>query len=250
MYPPVTQFETRALRAAGAGTRAAARRRRRGLRAAARRHGAAARRTPASRSSPRPGTATMCCARSGAHRPDVAVIDIRMPPDAHRRGPAGGHSDPRQSARRRRARALAHLEERYARELLEDGAEGIGYLLKDRVAEIERFIAAVERVARGGSVTRCTSQSAPSSVMSPRSSASSGCSRPRTPPPRARRAHAPARGRVAHAATLHRGSSAPRGAAPHRRRTPVPPVRMTFAGAPQHPRCIARQPGERHRARH
>jgi DNA-binding NarL/FixJ family response regulator len=46
----------------------------------------------------------------------------------------------------------AHLEERYARELLEGGAAGAGYLLKDRVAEVERFIAAVRRVARGGTV--------------------------------------------------------------------------------------------------
>ena len=46
----------------------------------------------------------------------------------------------------------AHLEERYARELLEDGATGVGYLLKDRIIEIERFTDAVARVARGGSV--------------------------------------------------------------------------------------------------
>ena len=39
---------------------------------------------------------------------------------------------------------------------------------------------------------------------------------------------------------VHRGSSAPRGAAPHRRRSPEPPVRTTFACAPQHPRCITR----------
>jgi DNA-binding NarL/FixJ family response regulator len=87
-----------------------------------------------------------------AHRPDVAVIDIRMPPD---------HSDEGlQAARTIRAELpevgvlllSAHLEERYARELLADGAEGAGYLLKDRVAEVERFIAGVERVARRGSV--------------------------------------------------------------------------------------------------
>ena len=87
-----------------------------------------------------------------AHRPDVAVIDIRMPPD---------HTDEGlQAAKTIRAELpevgvlvlSAHLEERYARELLADGAEGVGYLLKDRVAEVERFIAGVERVARGGSV--------------------------------------------------------------------------------------------------
>jgi DNA-binding NarL/FixJ family response regulator len=87
-----------------------------------------------------------------AHRPDVAVIDVRMPPD---------HSDEGlQAARIIRAELphigvlvlSAHLEERYARELLEDGSAGIGYMLKDRIAEVERFAAAVARVARGGSV--------------------------------------------------------------------------------------------------
>ena len=42
-----------------------------------------------------------------------------------------------------------HVEHTYAVELLGDGAEGVGYLLKDRVADIEEFIAAVRRVARG-----------------------------------------------------------------------------------------------------
>jgi DNA-binding NarL/FixJ family response regulator len=87
-----------------------------------------------------------------AHRPDVVLIDVRMPPD---------HSDEGlQAARIIRAEfphigmlvLSAHIEERYARELLEGGATGVGYLLKDRIAEIERFTAAVTRVARGGSV--------------------------------------------------------------------------------------------------
>ena len=87
-----------------------------------------------------------------AHRPDVVVIDVRMPPE---------HSDEGlQAARIIRAELpntgvlvlSAHLEERYARELLEDGSAGVGYMLKDRIAEIERFATAVARVARGGSV--------------------------------------------------------------------------------------------------
>ena len=87
-----------------------------------------------------------------AHRPDVVGIDVRMPPD---------HSDEGlQAARIIRAELpntgvlvlSAHLEERYARELLGDGSAGIGYMLKDRIAEIERFATAVARVARGGSV--------------------------------------------------------------------------------------------------
>jgi DNA-binding NarL/FixJ family response regulator len=87
-----------------------------------------------------------------AHRPDVAVVDVRMPPE---------HSDEGlQAARVIRAEfphtgvlvLSAHLEEAYARELLEAGSAGVGYLLKDRIAEIERFTDAVARVARGGSV--------------------------------------------------------------------------------------------------
>src|SRR5690242_16815928 len=87
-----------------------------------------------------------------AHRPDVVLIDVRMPPE---------HTDEGlQAARILRAEfphmgvlvLSAHIEERYARELLESGATGVGYLLKDRIAEIERFTAAVARVARGGSV--------------------------------------------------------------------------------------------------
>ena len=87
-----------------------------------------------------------------AHRPDVAVIDVRMPPE---------HSDEGvQAARVIRAEfphtgvlvLSAHLEERYARELLEAGSAGVGYLLKDRIAEIDRFVDAVRRVGEGGSV--------------------------------------------------------------------------------------------------
>ena len=44
-----------------------------------------------------------------------------------------------------------YVEESYALELLADGAEGVGYLLKDRVADVERFVDAVRRVADGGS---------------------------------------------------------------------------------------------------
>jgi DNA-binding NarL/FixJ family response regulator len=87
----------------------------------------------------------------GAHRPDVAIVDVRMPPT---------HTD-------EGLRAAAEIRERYpetavlvlsqiietgsALELLTASAEGIGYLLKDRVADIDRFTEAVRRVAEGGS---------------------------------------------------------------------------------------------------
>ena len=86
-----------------------------------------------------------------AHRPDVVVTDIRMPPN--------NSDDGLQAARTIRD---AHpgtgvlvlsqfLETRYALELVGDRAEGVGYLLKDRVSDIVGFTDAVRRVAAGGS---------------------------------------------------------------------------------------------------
>ncbi|HET6867781.1 MAG TPA: response regulator transcription factor [Solirubrobacteraceae bacterium] len=87
-----------------------------------------------------------------AHKPDVAVIDIRMPPT---------HSDEGlRAAREIRAAApdigilvlSQYVDEHYAVALLAEGADGVGYLLKDRIGEVERFLDAVSRVAAGGSV--------------------------------------------------------------------------------------------------
>jgi DNA-binding NarL/FixJ family response regulator len=85
-----------------------------------------------------------------AHAPDVAVVDIRMPPS---------HTDEGLRAAidlRRRFPELGvlvfsqYIETRYAAELLADRSDGVGYLLKDRVAHVGEFVAAVERVAAGG----------------------------------------------------------------------------------------------------
>ncbi len=84
------------------------------------------------------------------HKPDLAVIDVRMPP---------GHRDEGLRAAieiRQRWPDVALLvlsqfvEERYATELLAEQTRGIGYLLKDRVADVAEFIEAVRRVAAGG----------------------------------------------------------------------------------------------------
>jgi DNA-binding NarL/FixJ family response regulator len=87
-----------------------------------------------------------------AHRPDVAVVDIRMPPD----GVAAGLEAAKTIRAEMPGTAVLilsqYLEERYGVELLDSGAEGVGYLLKDRVAEVDRFVEAVHRVAEGGSV--------------------------------------------------------------------------------------------------
>ena len=87
-----------------------------------------------------------------SERPDVAVVDIRMPPT---------HVDEGLQAARVIRTELPevgvlmlsqYVEERYVTALLEHGAEGVGYLLKDRVAEIERFTDAIRQVAEGASV--------------------------------------------------------------------------------------------------
>lgn len=82
--------------------------------------------------------------------PDVAVIDIRMPPTFTDEGLREA------IALRQRHPALAillfsqYIETRYAAQLLADDAAGIGYLLKDRVADVSDFVEALVRVASGG----------------------------------------------------------------------------------------------------
>jgi DNA-binding NarL/FixJ family response regulator len=85
-------------------------------------------------------------------RPDVAIVDIRMPPT---------HTDEGlQAAKRIRARwpeigilvLSQFVQARYAVELLAHGTEGVGYLLKDRVSDLEELTTSVRRIGEGGSV--------------------------------------------------------------------------------------------------
>jgi DNA-binding NarL/FixJ family response regulator len=87
-----------------------------------------------------------------AHQPDLAVVDVRMPPT---------HTDEGLRAARELREEMPdvgvlvlsqYVEEAYARELLSDGASGIGYLLKDRVGDVATLTDALRRVADGGSV--------------------------------------------------------------------------------------------------
>ena len=86
-----------------------------------------------------------------SHRPDVAVVDIRMPPSYTDEGIRAAREI---RARHRETGVLVlseHVAHTYAVELLGDSAEGLGYLLKDRVSDVEEFTGAVCRVAEGGS---------------------------------------------------------------------------------------------------
>jgi len=86
-----------------------------------------------------------------AHKPDVAVVDIRMPPT--------NTDDGLRAALEIRAELpdtgvlvlSQYVEEGYALDLVGDSAGGVGYLLKDRVADVDRFVESVRRVAEGGS---------------------------------------------------------------------------------------------------
>jgi DNA-binding NarL/FixJ family response regulator len=86
-----------------------------------------------------------------AHRPDVAVVDVRMPP-THTDEGLKAAAEIRERWPETGVLVLSqYVEEAYAVELLAGDAGGIGYLLKDRVADLDRFVEAVRRVGTGGS---------------------------------------------------------------------------------------------------
>jgi DNA-binding NarL/FixJ family response regulator len=87
-----------------------------------------------------------------AHRPEVAIIDVRMPPDNADDGLRAALAIREELPDVGILLLSQYVEDRYLDRLLGRGAEGVGYLLKDRVAEVERLTDAVERVAAGGSV--------------------------------------------------------------------------------------------------
>src|ERR687894_1450184 len=87
----------------------------------------------------------------GAHKPDVAVVDVRMPPTHTDEGLRAAHRIRAEHPDTAVLVLSQYVEEAYALELLSESSERTGYLLKDRVADVESFTAAVQRVAEGGS---------------------------------------------------------------------------------------------------
>jgi DNA-binding NarL/FixJ family response regulator len=87
-----------------------------------------------------------------AHKPDVAIIDVRMPPDNSDDGLRAALTIRTELPSTGILLLSQYVEDRYLAQLLGSGAEGVGYLLKDRVSDIERLTEAVQRVAAGGSV--------------------------------------------------------------------------------------------------
>jgi DNA-binding NarL/FixJ family response regulator len=97
------------------------------------------------------GTADELLLKVRSYSPDVAVVDIRMPPT---------HTDEGlHAAREIRSKhpdvgvlvLSQYIEPAYAMDLLAESAEGVGYLLKDRISDVDEFASAVRRVAEGGS---------------------------------------------------------------------------------------------------
>jgi DNA-binding NarL/FixJ family response regulator len=97
------------------------------------------------------GDAEELMRKVSAHKPDVAVVDIRMPPNRTDDGLRAA-LEIRERLPQTAVLVLSqYVEEEYALDLLADSAERTGYLLKDRVADVDRFTEAVRRVGEGGS---------------------------------------------------------------------------------------------------
>jgi DNA-binding NarL/FixJ family response regulator len=90
--------------------------------------------------------------KAKAHRPDLVIADVRMPPSQTDEGLRAA-LEIRAAEPEIGILVLSHhVEVRYAVELLSGDATGVGYLLKQRVADLDRFFAALDRIRAGGSV--------------------------------------------------------------------------------------------------
>jgi DNA-binding NarL/FixJ family response regulator len=85
-----------------------------------------------------------------SYRPDIAIVDIRMPPTHTDEGLRAAQEIRERYPGTSVLVLSQYIESGYALDLLADSAEGVGYLLKDRVSDVREFAAAVQRVADGG----------------------------------------------------------------------------------------------------
>jgi DNA-binding NarL/FixJ family response regulator/class 3 adenylate cyclase len=97
------------------------------------------------------GTADDLRRHVALRKPDVAIVDIRMPPTQTDEGLRAAHEIRERFPGVSVLVLSQYVEPAYAMELLADNAEGVGYLLKDRISDVDEFVAAVRRVAGGGS---------------------------------------------------------------------------------------------------
>jgi DNA-binding NarL/FixJ family response regulator len=97
------------------------------------------------------GTAEDLLLKVSSYKPDIAIVDIRMPPTHTDEGLRAAKEIRERHPETAVLVLSQYVEEGYALELLHEGAEGVGYLLKDRVYDLTDFVAAVKRVADGGS---------------------------------------------------------------------------------------------------
>ncbi len=98
------------------------------------------------------GDAPSFLAAVAEHRPDVTIVDVRLPPSFR---DEGIHAAIRARRRNPGLPVLVlsqYVERQYAGELVSDGRGGVGYLLKDRVGRVSEFVDALRRVAAGGTV--------------------------------------------------------------------------------------------------
>jgi len=112
------------------------------------------------------------------HKPDICVVDVRMPPTFTDEGVKAALEVRAQVPGTAVLIVSQYVEETYAAELLADGKGGVGYLLKDRIADVREFVDAVERVAAGGTamdpevvaqlVTRHRREDGPLAELTPR----------------------------------------------------------------------------------
>lgn len=95
------------------------------------------------------GDGTDLIRKVAAHRPDVALVDVRMPPRGSEEGLLAATEIRERFPGVGVLLLSQYVEEEYALELLSDGAEGVGYLLKQRISDVEAFADTIRRVGEG-----------------------------------------------------------------------------------------------------